>query len=79
MKQLSHPSLLILMALCARVVALGATLPESIAIVACASVYGLSLYLESRKQAPVSDELQKDVADLKSAIGALKIAKTFGR
>lgn len=74
-----NPSLSLLVALCARSVVFGASVGDALAIAAAAGLYGYWLYLESKKELPVNEQVREEIQELRGAINALKISKSLGR
>lgn len=76
---LKDPILLALLALCGRHLMVSATLGDAIVIAALAAYAGFRLHIQKTTEVPINEVSKKDIEELKSAVGALKIAKTFGR
>jgi hypothetical protein len=62
-----------------RMLALGASIGDSLAIAALAALVGYQFFLEQSKPDPVSDQIQKDVAILKDSVTALKLTRSYGK
>jgi hypothetical protein len=78
LKKLNYP-LLCLLVLCARAVILGASIGDSIAICGLAALNGYLHYLKSQEQEPVNDQVRQEIAEIKSTVTALKLARSVGR
>ena len=72
---LKHVSLLAFVGLTLRIVALGATLGDSIAIFALAGLFAYEKYLEINKVLPLNDEIKQEINVLKGQIAVLQINK----
>ena len=55
------------------------TLGEAVAIAALSALYAYTLYLDSKREKPINDAVKQEVADLRSAVNALKVGRAFGR
>jgi hypothetical protein len=55
------------------------TVGEALAIGALAALYAYTLYLDSKKEKPINDQVKQEVEDLRSAVNALKVGRAFGR
>lgn len=60
-----------------KLVVFGSSVSDAIALFALAGLYGFSLFLESKKETPINDEIKKDLENVKSAVNALKIGRTL--
>jgi hypothetical protein len=55
------------------------SLGQAVAIAALCATYAYNLYLDSKKEAPINEEVKKELQELRGAITSLKINKVFGR
>jgi hypothetical protein len=78
LKRLNYP-LLFLAILLVRSAIVGAGIGDAIALTAAAALYAYSLYLETKREQPVNDQIRKDVETLKHSVDSLKMAKNFSR
>ena len=62
-----------------RLVVLGASIGDAMALGALAALYGFSLYLESVRQAPLNDQVKKELEELKTSVASLKLGRSMGR
>lgn len=77
--ELKNPALILLTSLVAHAHFRVTSIGEAIAIAALSGLYAYSLYLSSKKEPPVNDTVKQEVADLRSAVNALKVGRAFGR
>ena len=68
-----------MMAVCVRVVIVGAGVGDALAVAALGGLYAFTLFLESKKEAPVNESIKKELSDVKAALAALRVGKTIGR
>ena len=73
------PTLGLVAALVLRSVIYGASIGDAIAIAAVCGLHAYTNYLASTKVPDINESLRADLAEIKSTIGALKIAKSMGR
>lgn len=64
-------------AVSARIVILGASVGDALAIAALAALYGFYIHQENHKPSPESPQLRKEIDDLKSAINAIKVGNSL--
>lgn len=62
-----------------RLVVVGASIGDALALLVFGGLVGYKLYLRTIKKVAVNEIVLKDVAELKSNIQALKLAKSMGR
>lgn len=72
---LKHVSLIAFIALTGRIVALGATLGDSIAIFALAGLFAYEKYLEVNKVLPLNEQIKQEINVIKGQIAVLQINK----
>jgi hypothetical protein len=75
----SYGPLLCFMALVVRMLACGASIGDALTATAAAALHGYQLYLQSReaKKPDSSQLLREEFEQLKSAVSALKLVKTY--
>lgn len=78
MKHLS-PTLALVAGIGIRAVVFGASIGDALAITSLCALHAYTSYLASIKHLPINDEVKADIVEIKSAIGALKMAKSLGR
>ncbi len=74
-----NPSFIAMAIFGARLVVLGASIGDAIALSALAALYGYTLYLNSVKEIPINDTLKEELHHMRDAVNALKVARSFGR
>ena len=72
-----NPALSCLIGITLRVIIKSATVGDAIALFAVCALYAYQAYLESRKEKPVNDSIKLEVKELRDALNALKVAKSF--
>lgn len=77
--QMKNPSLILLCSLILHSHFKTISVGEAVAIAALCALYGFTLYVDSKKVQPINDEVKADLAELRSAVNALKIGRAFGR
>jgi hypothetical protein len=63
----------LLIAVVARGAVTGFGVGEAIAILSLSALNGLTIYLNSQKQEPLSDKVEKELVELRSAIAATRV------
>jgi len=72
-----NPALCCLLGITIRILVKGASVGDSIALLAVCALYGYQAYVESCKEVPINDTIKQQVTELRDAINSLKVAKTF--
>jgi hypothetical protein len=62
-----------------RLVIKGAGIGDACALGALCALYGFILFLDSKKEVPINDQVKSELEQLRSAVNNLKLAKTVGR
>jgi hypothetical protein len=78
MKHIS-PTLCLVAGIVIRSVVFGASIGDAIALCAVCGLHGYLQYLNSVKTIPINDSVRAELAEIKSTVNALKIAKSMGR
>lgn len=55
------------------------TVGEALVVAALSALYAYSLFLDSKKQKPVNQEVTEKLEEMRSTINALKVARAYGR
>ena len=71
--------LILLSAICVRMCVFGGSLGESIAAAGLCGLYGFMQFMISKQQATPTDDIKKELADIRTTMNALKIGKSLGR
>jgi hypothetical protein len=86
LKYMNLLSPVLLLAYVIRLLALGASMGDAIALVGLAGLYAFYLYLENNKEVPVNETVHKellqnreDMKEMKQTIQALKLGTAFKR
>lgn len=74
-----NPSFICMSVFGVRLVALGATIGDSIAMCALCALYGYTQYLEHKQIKPINESVLQELAHVRDTVNALKVAKSFGR
>lgn len=69
----------LLIAFCLRSAVLGASLADALAILSLSALCGFTMYIKTKEQEPADEAVKRDIADLKSAVGAIRLAKSYGK
>ena len=72
-------SLVLLSILTARIVIMGASIGDALALIGLAGLYGFTQFMTSRKIEVVNETIKLDVEQLKNSVNGLKMAKVSGR
>ena len=72
-----EPCLILFAVSVARAAVLGATIGDALAIAALAGLYGYRLYLDSKTELPINEEVKDQIAELKGSVSALKLQRTL--
>jgi hypothetical protein len=62
-----------------RLVIKGAGIGDACALAALCGLYGFILYLDSKREVPINDQVKSELEQLRSAVQNLKLAKSVGR
>lgn len=62
-----------------RMLICGSNIGESVALAAMGGVFCFLVYLENKNEAPINEQVKKDIEELRSAVNALKVEKAFRR
>lgn len=76
---IKNPALILLCSLVAHSHFKSINVGEALAIAALCALYAYSLYLESKQEAPINDEVKKELHEMRSMLTALKVGRAFGR
>jgi Ca2+/Na+ antiporter len=76
---LKSPALILLFSLIAHSHFKAINIGEALAISALCVLYGYTLFLDSKREAPINEEVKKELQELRSAVSALKVARAYGR
>lgn len=76
---LKNPALILLCSLVAHSHFKTISIGEALAIAALSALYAYSLYLESKQEKPINEELKKELQEIRSTVLALKVGRAFGR
>lgn len=79
MEHLKNPILVFLGSLVAHAHFRVTSIGEALAIAALCALYGYQLYLDSKREEPVNDQVKKELAEMRSILAALKIGRAFGK
>jgi aspartyl/asparaginyl beta-hydroxylase (cupin superfamily) len=77
LKITQYASLSALIALTGRAAVFGASIGDALSIISTCSLLALTLYLESKQQLPIHEEIRKEVSEIKSSVNALKLMKSL--
>lgn len=64
-------SLFVFIGLSIRLMAVGASIGDSIALAALAGLIGWKMYLDDKKEAPINEQIKADIEELKLQINAV--------
>lgn len=74
-----NPALAATLIFATRLVILGASIGDAVALIGLCALYAYTLYLDSNKEEPINDQIKSEVEQLRNAVNALKVAKSLGR
>lgn len=77
LKTTQYAALFAIVALTGRAAWFGASIGDALSIISACSLLALTLYLESKQQLPINDEIRREVSEIKSSVNALKIMKSL--
>lgn len=69
----------LLVAICARSAIFGASIADALAIFSISALCGFTMYLKNKEQESVNDVVKRDITELKSAVGAIRLGKSYGK
>jgi hypothetical protein len=55
------------------------TIGQAVVIAALCATHCYNLYLNSKKEKPVNEEVKKELAELRQAVNSVKLTKVFAR
>lgn len=86
LKSLSYLPIFLLLAFVIRLLFLGASVGDAIALLSLSGLYGYYLYLENNKEEPINEQTKKqleqmnlDLREMKSTIQAIKLGNSYKR
>jgi hypothetical protein len=74
-----HAPLIAFIGFSLRLIGFGAGIGEAIALFALAGLLGGKMYMDSRKETPINDQVKADLAEMKHQISAMNSANQLSK